>query len=87
MNVWETAILKTYEFLGGWASNHEIYENVGKFITLTAEHRRQTVYGGRPAYVHQVRSHITNLVQSLDLKKIGRSEYCITVGGRSRIKL
>jgi len=45
----------------------------------------EAYYGGRPAYVRQVRSHITNLVQSLDLKKIGRSEYCITAGGRSRI--
>ena len=86
MNKWEAAILKTYEFLGGCASNHEIYENVGRFITLTAEHLTPTVHGGRPAYVHQVRSHITNLIQSNDLKKIGRGEYCITVDGRNRIK-
>lgn len=86
MNRWETAILKTYDLLGGCASNREIYENVGKFITLTTEHLAPTVYSGRPAYVHQVRSHITNLVQSNDLKKVGRSEYCITVAGRNRIK-
>jgi hypothetical protein len=86
MNRWETAILKTYEFLGGCASNREIYEKVGKFITLTGEHQRRTVYGSRPAYVHQVRSHITNLVQSGDLTNIGRGEYRITAKGKTRIK-
>jgi hypothetical protein len=34
MNAWEEAILKTYNFLGGNASNQEIYENVGRFIPL-----------------------------------------------------
>ena len=51
MNVWETAILKTFEFLGGCASNREIYENVGKFITLTAEHRRHTTVAGPHTFV------------------------------------
>jgi predicted transcriptional regulator len=38
-----------------------------------------------PAYVHQVRSHITNLFQSGDLKKVQRGEYCLTAKGKNRI--
>ena len=86
MNMWEEAILKTYHLAGGCAANQEIYDNVGKFVSLTTQHFRPTAYGGRPAYVHQVRSHITNLVQNGDLTRMSRERYCLTLKGKNRIK-
>jgi restriction endonuclease Mrr len=86
MNAWEDAILRTYDGHGGCADNQEVYEDVGKFIHLTQEHLRPTVHGGRPAYVHQVRSHITNLVQSGHLKQLRRGHYCLTAKGKGRVK-
>jgi len=83
--LWEKAILKTYDLNGGCADNQKIYENVGKFHPLTEEDLKPTVYSGRPAYVHQVRSHIANLVQSGDLRKARRGEYCLTAKGKNRI--
>ena len=86
MNVWEEAILKTYDLLGGNASNQEIYENVGRSIPLRDDHLKPTVYGGRPAYVHQIRSHIANLVQSGDLNRVDRGRYRLTGQGQRRVK-
>jgi restriction endonuclease Mrr len=82
MNVWETTILKAYQANNGSASNREIYDLIKQFIALSPEHLRPTVYGGRPAYVHQVRSHITNLSQSGDLRQLGRGLYELTLKGR-----
>ncbi len=86
MNAWETAILRTYKSNGGCAYNQTIYNRIGTFILLTPEHLRPTVHGGRPAYVHQVRSHIANLVQSGDLNQVARGQYCLTAKGSNRIK-
>jgi hypothetical protein len=86
MNAWENAILKAYALGGGCSVNQKIYDNVGKFMHLTKAHLKPTVHAGRPAYVHQVPSHITNLVQSGDLTQVGRGEYCLTAKGKSRIK-
>jgi hypothetical protein len=80
MNAWENAILKAY------ALNRTIYDNVGNFIQLTKAHLRPSVHGGRPAYFHQVRSHITNLVQSGDLTQVDKGKYCLTAKGKIRIK-
>jgi restriction endonuclease Mrr len=85
VNNWEIAILKTYASKSGCAKNREIYEGVRAFITLTPEHQELTVHGGRPAYEHQVRSHIANLRQDGCLKKIERGRYCLTSKGKSRI--
>jgi restriction endonuclease Mrr len=85
MNAWEVAILKTYDHLDGCAKNRAIYDNVGKFIRLSQEHMRATVYGGRPAYEHQVRSHITNLYQAGHLQQLSRGYYCLTTKGKKRI--
>ena len=86
MNALEEAILKNYDLLGGNASNQEIYENVGRFIPLTADNLKPTVYGGRLAYVHQVRSHIANLVQSGHLYRVVRGRCRLTGQGQRRVK-
>ena len=86
MNRWEVAILKAYNANGGCADNQVIYNTVGNFIPLSSDHLKPTVHGGRPAYVHQVRSHITNLQQDGCLKNVSRGHYCITAKGRQRLK-
>ena len=82
---WEIAILKAYALAGGCATNRTIYNTVGKFITLTSEHTAPTVHGGRPAYEHQVRSHISNLYEAGHLRQVSRGHYCLTATGQERI--
>jgi len=88
MNVWEIAILRIIKAKGGQATTQEIYSELesGKFLTLTADDLRVTIYGGRPAYQHQVRSHLSNLRQSGDLKWVSRGKYSLTKKGRRRIQ-
>jgi hypothetical protein len=87
MNVWELTILRIVASLAGTAGLQQIYrflEN-GTFMTLTKEHLRKTQWQGRPAYQHQVRSHVSNMLQAGDLKKISKGVYTITDKGRQRI--
>ena len=65
----------------------DIYRDIGSFIELTSEHLEATQWGGRPAYQHQVRSHITNLCQAGYLIKVSRGRYLITEKGCQRIGL
>ena len=85
MNTWEIAILKSIKQLGGKAGYPEIFKELPKFIELTEKHRRITKWGGRPAFQHQVRSHITNLCQSGDLNRVARGRYSLTLSGITRI--
>ena len=85
MNVWEIAILKSINSLGGEAQLQKIYEKLPDFIKLTEEDLRETKWGGRPAYQHQVRSHITNLCQVDELVKVSRGCYSLTEKGLRRI--
>jgi hypothetical protein len=87
MNTWEIAVLKSIEHKGGSASNRQIYVDIesGKFITMHPDHLRATEYGGRPAYQHQVRSHLTNLVEAGDLVRPSRGNYKLTTQGRMRL--
>ena len=85
MNVWETAILKTINSLGGEAGLQQIYERLTIFIKLTEKDLRKTEWGGRPAYQHQVRSHITNLCQAGELGRVSRGRYSLTEKGQGRI--
>lgn len=88
MNVWEIAILKSIEHRGGEADTQQIYTDMesGAFITLTENDLRITKYGGRLAYQHQVRSHLSNLTQSKDIHKVSRGVYSITAKGMKRIR-
>ena len=85
MNVWEIAILKTIKSLGGEAELQRIYERLHDFIKLTEEHLKETKWGGREAYQHQVRSHITNLYETGELVRISRGRYSLTQKGQKRI--
>jgi hypothetical protein len=85
MNTWELAILRTIAEAGGELDLQGIYRGVGGFIRLSGEHLQLTAWSGRPAYHHQVRSHISNLCQVTQLRSVARARYVITSAGRSRI--
>jgi len=87
VNVWEIAILKSIKSLGGEAELQQIYERLRSFIQLTEKDLRSTEWGGRPAYQHQVRSHITNLCQSGELCRVSRGRYSLTEKGKKRISV
>lgn len=82
--MWEYSILQCIASLGGKAYLKQIYAEIGKFVSLTKEHWK--VEYGRPAYQHQVRSHIANLNQSGHLIKILRGLYSLTEKGQERLK-
>lgn len=88
MNVWEIVILKSIDYRGGEADTQQIYTDMesGAFIALTEKHLRVTKYGDRPAYQHQVRSHLSNLTKSKDIQKVSRGVYSITAKGMKRIQ-
>lgn len=87
MNIWENAVLKSIEHRGGKASNQQIYLDMesGKFIVMQSDHLRITKHGGRPAYQHQVRSHLANLVETGDLVRPSRGSYKLTAKGQERL--
>lgn len=88
MNVWKVAILKAIQALGGIATNRVLYQELesGRFISLSAEDLRTTKWDKRPAYQNQVRSHLSNLVKTGDLKREQEGVYAITPLGKKRIK-
>lgn len=82
---WECAILKSFAVLGGQADNPAIYRAVQKFKSLTARHLAiDPRYGNRPRFVHQVRSHITNLCDKGELRAIDDDLHELTPIGRAR---
>lgn len=85
MNIWEIAILKAIHQLGGQATLRQLYNGLHGMIHLTPNHLKATVHGGRPAYQHQVRSHVTNLCQADELIWVSRGCYAITAKGRARL--
>ncbi|MFC1614896.1 winged helix-turn-helix domain-containing protein [Gemmatimonadota bacterium] len=84
-NSWEIALLKCVAGLGNEAHLQHIYREINNYYNLTTIQKRKTLWGGRPAYQHQVRSHLSNLCQSKDLTRISRACYSITEKGRKRI--
>lgn len=86
MNRWEIAILRIIKSRDNYANTKEIYSDLesGIFMSLDDNHLRKTTYGGRPAYKHQVRSHLSNLVQSGDLVRVSKGAYSLTESGRFR---
>jgi len=81
---WEFAILEILYHLGGKGCLQEIYGVLEERYPLDEHALRATVYGGRPAYQHQVRSHISNLCQKGQLVRVERGCYSLTEGGRNR---
>ena len=86
MNVWHSAILRIVASHGGTVALQQIYRSLqsGTFMRLSQDHHKETQWGGRPAYQHQVRSHISDLVQAGDLTRVSRGVYAITEKGRKR---
>ncbi len=81
--MWEYSILQCIDSLGGKADLQQIYKKIPYFIELSDEHWKKTY--GRPAYQHQIRSHITNLCQSGNLAKISRGCYSLTGNGQETL--
>ncbi len=82
---WEFAILQAIGKLGGSACLRQIYAEIERAEPLSVEHLRTTKHGGRPAYQHQVRSHVSNMCQNGDLRLIKRGCYSLTESGRQKI--
>ena len=80
---WEYNILRCINSLGGEACLKGIYDKIHKFIELTEEHWKEEYR--RPAYQHQIRSHIANLCQLGDLAKMSRGCYFLTKDGQERL--
>jgi hypothetical protein len=82
---WQEAILMSYaQFPEGRAINQDIYRTVGRFKALTASHMRPQ-WDGRPAFQHQVRSHISDLCDRGDLIALGVDLHQITPQGKKRV--
>jgi ribosomal protein S19E (S16A) len=86
MNRWEIVILTGFHSLGGQADLQGLYGFLEKETPMPKQHLRSTQYGGRPAYQHQVRSHVSNLVQSGALRRVERGRYALTPLGRERLQ-
>jgi len=80
---WEISILKCYKDLRGKACNKDIYDNIGNYIKLTDEHLK--IQYKRPAYRHQIRKYIANLVKAGCLIKIENGFHEITEKGLERL--
>ena len=69
VNAWEIVVLAGFHSLGGEADLQALYRFLKNDTPLPQQHLRSTRYGGRPAYQHQVRSHVSHLCKSGDLRR------------------
>lgn len=83
MNIWEITILKIVEVNAGTASLNHLYSVIPQYINLTTKHKLITYKA--PAYHHQTRAHVDDLLGSGDLIRVSRGVYTITPQGRLRI--
>ena len=81
---WEFAILEIISGLGGDGCLQEIYAKLEESYQLSDYALRETPYGGRPAYQHEVRSYISNLCKKGELIRLERGCYSLTGKGRKR---
>ena len=77
MENWQYAINKIIERAGGEADLQYIYAQLPDFMELTENQLRETIWGGRPAYQHTVRSYISNMCKSGLLRNVSRGRYKI----------
>jgi hypothetical protein len=87
MGDWNFAILSCINGLGKEVTLQQIYRRIGNYITLTEDHLKATVHGGRPAYQHEVRSYISNLCEEGYLQRLDKGVYSITEKGKKFITL
>ncbi len=83
MNAWEVAILKIISANGGMASLQHVYGELPRHVNLTTKHLEITYKA--PAYHHQTRAHVDDLLDKEELSRAKRGVYAITSKGRSRI--
>lgn len=89
MNNWQVSILRIISSKGGTAELQEIYKDVesGEYLKLNEEHFKIIKkHGDRPAYQHQVRSHLSDLKDLSDIDQCSRAEYSLTSKGYKRLK-
>ncbi len=77
---WERLLLQAVRSLGGQARLGDIYSWLEQKAELTGRHLRSTIHGGRPAYQHQVRSHLSNLCGRGALVRIKTGIYGLPSG-------
>lgn len=83
MNKWEVAILKIISINEGTATLKHIYGELPRYISLSDKHHEITY--NAPAYHHQTRAHVDDLMDKRELSRVKRGTYSITLKGRSRI--
>jgi hypothetical protein len=83
MNKWEIVILKIMAANGGTVSLRNVYDELPNYIDLTTKHCEITYRA--PAYHHQTRAHIDDLLDKGELIRTNRGVYSITSKGRLRI--
>ena len=83
MNTWEVVILKIIAANGGTASLKHVYGELPSHVYLTDKHYEITYKA--PAYHHQTRAHVDDLLDKGELSRTKRGVYSITLKGRSRI--
>lgn len=83
MNIWEVAILKIIAANEGTASLQNVYDELPKHVKLTNNHYKVTYKV--PAYHHQIRAHVDDLLDRGELYRAERGVYSITLKGQSRI--
>ena len=83
MNKWEVAILKIIVANDGTASLRHLYGELPSHVDLTDKHYEITYEA--PAYHHQTRAHVDDLLDKEQLSRTKRGVYSITLKGRSRI--
>jgi predicted RNase H-like HicB family nuclease len=83
---WSEGILEAINSLGNEASLQEIYGTLKEHFSLDQAYLRPTRHGGRPAYQHEVRSLVSNLVEDGYLERVGRARYRLTGSGLTRLE-
>lgn len=83
MGTWEITILKIIAANDGTSSLRHIYSEIPRYIMLTEKHKK-IIYRA-PAYHHQTRAHVDDLLCNGDLLRTSRGVYSITPQGRLRI--
>jgi hypothetical protein len=83
MNKWEVAILKIIAANDGTASLKHVYGKLPSYVDLTDNHYEITYKA--PAYHHQTRAHVDDLLDKGELYRAKRGVYSITLKGRSRM--
>jgi hypothetical protein len=83
MSTWEGAILKIIAGSGGTAFLKHVYASLPGCVKLTDEHYEITY--NAPAYHHQARAHVGDLLDKGEVSRAERGAYSITSKGRSRI--